>query len=108
MEPLAATRKYVEAVLKWQKRYAEQATVWALAEAPDEGWRPARTDRGDEFSADAPRRIVVREITPETKVRRWRRSDETLDDFGDRLEKRVIEMRGTLDDFTPIVTWHDG
>ncbi|MDP6475779.1 MAG: lytic transglycosylase domain-containing protein [Alphaproteobacteria bacterium] len=107
MEPLAATRKYVEAVLKWQKRYAEQATVWALAEAPDEGWRPARTRR-DEFSADAPRRIVVREITPETKVRRWRRSDETLDDFGDRLEKRVIEMRGTLDDFTPIVTWHDG
>ena len=32
----------------------------------------------------------------------------TLDDFDDTLEMRLIQTRGTLDDFTPIVTWHDG
>ena len=32
----------------------------------------------------------------------------SLDDFDDSLEMRLIETRGTLDDFTPIVTWHDG
>ncbi len=109
MEPLPATRKYVEAVLKWQKRYAEQASVWALAEVPDEGWRPART-RHAEYGANAPVRIVEREIDSGARVGRseWPVSGGSLDDFDDTMEIRLIETRGTLDDFTPIVTWHDG
>ena len=109
MEPLPATRKYVEAVLKWQKRYAEQATVWAWAEMPDDGVRVKRW-RHPDVESDGPVRIVVREVTSDTLARRseWRRSDGSLDDFGDALQRRVDEMRGTLDDFTPIVTWHDG
>jgi hypothetical protein len=109
MEPLLATRKYVAAVLKWQKRYAEQATVWAMADMPDDGWHAARTRHAD-YTSDAPARIVVREITSGTAARRseWPVSGGSLDDFDDSLEMRLIETRGTLDDFTPIVTWHDG
>jgi len=109
MEPLPTTRNYVKAVLKWQKRYAEQATVWALAEAVDEGWHAARTRHADHTS-DAPTRIVVREITSGTAARRseWPVPGGSLDDFDDSLEMRLIETRGTLDDFTPIVSWHDG
>jgi len=117
MEPLPATRKYVEAVLKWQRRYAEQATVWALAEAPDEGWQPARTNHF-EYDSDTPpgagplvsARAAVNANTFSPAVQRSERPQfgGTLDDFDDTLEMRLIQTRGTLDDFTPIVTWHDG
>jgi len=110
MEPLPATRKYVELVLKWQKRYAEQATVWALAEAPDDGWRPARTRDAERWDGE-PQRIVVREVTSDEGTARradWPDTAQALDDFGAELKRRVIRMRGTLDDFTPSVTWHDG
>jgi hypothetical protein len=118
MEPLPATRKYVEAVLRWQKRYAEQATVWALAEAPDEGWQPARTRHVD-YGADASQRDgtplasvqpVDRTDTIGTAVLRSERPQfgGTLDDFDDTLEMRLIQTRGTLDDFTLISIWHEG
>ncbi len=117
MEPLPATRKYVEAVLKWQRRYAEQATVWALAEAPDESWQPARTNHFEYGSDTRPgagplvsARTAVSVNTSSTAVLRSERPQVggTLDDFDDTLKMRLIQTRGTLDDFTPIVTWHDG
>ena len=117
MEPLPATRKYVEAVLKWQRRYAEQATVWALAEAPDEGWQPARTNHFEYGSDTHPgagplvsARTAVSVNTSSTALLRSERPQVggTLDDFDDTLKMRLIQTRGTLDDFTPIVTWHDG
>jgi hypothetical protein len=39
------TRRYVQSVLRWQKRYAAQETVWrdGLGEKEAEGWTPART-----------------------------------------------------------------
>jgi soluble lytic murein transglycosylase-like protein len=110
MEPLPATRKYVEAVLAWQKRYAEQATVWALAEMPDAGWQPARTRHAPARAAE-PRHVVVRDITAAERTRarsEWRDAAGPLDDFGAALKQRMLENRGTLDDFTPIVIWQDG
>jgi hypothetical protein len=117
MEPLTATRKYVEAVLKWQKRYAEQATVWALAEAPDEGWQPARTDLDDHASRLSP----GVDLEPSawnpphtdntgTVVLRSRRpqSDGSLDDFDNSFKMRLLQTQGTLDDLTPVVIWHEG
>lgn len=117
MESLPATRKYVEAVLKWQKRYAEQATVWALAEAPDEGWQPARTDLDDH----ALRQMPGVDLEPSswnppesdnsgTVVLRSERptSDGSLDDFDESFEMRRLQTQGTLDDLTPIVIWHEG
>ena len=117
MEPLSVTRKYVEAVLKWQKRYAEQATVWALAEAPDEGWQPARTDLDDH----ALRQMPGVDLEPSswnppesdnsgTVVLRSERptSDGSLDDFDESFEMRRLQTQGTLDDLTPIVIWHEG
>ena len=116
IEPLPATRKYVETVLKWQRRYAEQATVWALAEAPDEGWQPARTNHF-EYGSDTPPgadplvsgRRSVSANTFSTAVLRSERPQfgDALDDFDDTLEMRLIQTRGALDDFTPIITWHD-
>jgi hypothetical protein len=104
MEPLPATRKYVETVLKWQQRYAEQATVWAMAELPEDDWRPARS-REDKRDVR-----TWRHDESGTVIRRHKRdvSDGRMDDFGDRLEERRLRMRGTLDDFTSTTTWHEG
>ncbi len=99
MEPLPATRKYVERVLAWQKRYAEQASVWAWAEISDDDWRPARTHVRDLDRSDARRT-------------ERRQSDGRMDDFGegfgDELEERRLRMRGSLDDFTSSIIWHEG
>ncbi|MBT3173039.1 MAG: lytic transglycosylase domain-containing protein [Rhodospirillaceae bacterium] len=95
MEPLLTTRKYVERVLAWQKRYAEQATVWALADMPDDSWQPARTRRNYDDTTVARRA-------------KWSPSDDRLDDFGKKLEERRLRMRGTLDDFTSTIIWHEG
>ncbi|MDP7344561.1 MAG: hypothetical protein QF767_14620 [Alphaproteobacteria bacterium] len=53
---------------------------------------------------------MEREIDSGARVGRseWPVSGGSLDDFDDTMEIRLIETRGTLDDFTPIVTWHDG
>lgn len=108
LEPLPKTRKYVEAVLNWQKRYAEQATVWALAEMPDDGWRPARTRDAAREEVE-PQRILVRKIEPEQTRQNFseRNTAQLQSDFGVALERRVLRMRGTLDDFTTSVTWRD-
>ncbi len=49
------TRRYVQSVLRWQKRYAAQEVVWreGLGKKPVEGWTPARTVPSVERSSDA-------------------------------------------------------
>jgi len=108
LEPLPETRKYVEMVLKWQKRYAEQAAVWAHVESLDESWRPARTRDAAREEVE-PRRFVVHEIKPERAQQHTalRNAAQPQDDFGAALKRRVFRMRGTLDDFTMNVTWRD-
>jgi len=104
MEPLPATRKYVKAVLAWQKRYAEQATVWALADLPDDGWQPARTRR------DSVRILPHRSDPSGTVVRRieWPRSDGRLDDLDILLKVRQSQARGASDDYSSVIIWQDG
>ncbi len=97
---LPVTKRYVEAVLRWERRYAEQAAVWRLAEADDEGWRPARThlewvDADDVVAPLTEGR--VRWTEPESLVR-W-----TPAEPDDRVRVRVARLRpaawgGTLDE----------
>ncbi len=112
---LPVTKRYVEAVLRWERRFADQAAVWQLAEADaGEGWKAART-HVEWFDADelAPRRpdARVRWTEPEPAhrvVRMQPARDGTLDDFAGGLEQRRLERRTGLDDFASVVTWTDG
>ncbi len=122
---LPVTKRYVEAVLRWERRYAGQAAVWQLAAADaDEGWTAARTHVEWTDADDiTPRRpdARVRWIEPEVEVRWWTEpepqyrvarvrpaGDGTLDDFAGGLEQRRLERRADLDDFATVVTWIDG
>ena len=125
---LPVTKGYVEAVLRWERRYAEQAAVWQLAETDEDGWRPARThvDWVDADDAGAPVTDVRVRWTEPGSLVRWTPAEPagrvrvrvarlrpaawagTLDDFSGDLEQRRIELRGGLDDFASIVTWTDG
>ena len=121
---LPVTKRYVEAVLRWERRYADQAAMWQL-DGPDtdEGWRAARTHvewRDAEVFSPRRREALVRWTEPEPRVR-WtepepayrvvrlqREWDGTLDDFAGGLEQRRLERRAGLDDFATVVTWTDG
>ena len=128
---LPATRAYVDSVLRWQRRYADQSQVWRLANNKDakDGWTPARTrtmrpqatpvrPRVAETRRVFPRRQSIVRWTPATvrwtpaSIRwtpgasAWRRPG--LDDFTDSLERRRLAARRHLDDFAPTVRWTDG
>ncbi|MFP6743048.1 MAG: lytic transglycosylase domain-containing protein [Alphaproteobacteria bacterium] len=123
-EVLPATRKYVEAVLKWQKRYAEQATVWfadgrAANDDPADGWRSARTrvvatadsvDRTlDRLPGSGVKVVWTSDTGVETSV--WTvptwslTATGSLDDFDDGMAVRVLLARGQLDDYSPVINW---
>jgi len=103
--PHGYTRRYVKSVLRWQRRYADQAKVWRLARAdiPKEGWVPARTNtapsetKRDPAKVRSSRRLV------------WRPADArdgfALDDFASGRIARILGQRRALDDFTPVVRW---
>jgi hypothetical protein len=98
-EPLPATRKYVESVLRWQRRYAAQARVWRAAPPSRPAWRPARTR-----VAAVPRRavsptIIVRPLPDHAPAPARRSRAHTLDDFGETIERRRRRLRIQLDDF---------
>jgi hypothetical protein len=120
-QPHGYTRKYVEAVLRWQKRYSEQARVWGMADDHDqEGWAPARTRVANSLETP-PIRVEVTEIPP---VPAWQSprihpktiniarlpdtGNGTLDDFDGSMRQRLFRARSSLDDFAPIVTWSEG
>jgi hypothetical protein len=118
-EVLPATRKYVEAVLKWQKRYAEQATVWLADDGPAEGLKPART-RVVSVAGRAYERQSGKEVhvvwTPAANgdstvwtLPTWGWPEAgSLDDFDDGMELRRLLVRGQLDDYSPAISWTSG
>ncbi|MBT5082918.1 MAG: lytic transglycosylase domain-containing protein [Rhodospirillaceae bacterium] len=74
------TRRYVQSVLKWEKRYAAQAAVWDTPAPPSkESWKPARTvankvERHPEYLGDASTEMNV-EAVAEADWRHLRRLD---------------------------------
>jgi len=118
-EVLPATRKYVEAVLKWQKRYAEQAAVWLADDGPEEGWRSARTrvaKAANTVEAHQPAvtshfawiPTIVSDARDWT-IGTWRTSVRgSLDDYDEGMDLRLLLARGRLDDYSPLITWTGG
>ena len=124
-EPLPATRQYVAAVLRWQKRYADKAYVWRLGRQIGDSWHPARTrlallpDRvahstagkpAGQTKVEMPKPTVTRALVPSYRMIAVatipaRRS---LDDFDETIELRRLRARRQLDDFASIVRWVEG
>ena len=99
-EPLPATRKYVAAVLRWQRRYAAQANVWRAEPPPVTGWRPAKT-RAARLAQPIPRRAAAAESTPLPRRKTVAPTPLVgLDDFSGSIHERRRLVRHTLDDFT--------
>ena len=112
--PHTYTSKYVNDVLRWEKRYRNQAKTWAAAfmNKTDLGrplpWvdekpaKPRRT-RGRIFSGDD-----FRGDEKPARPRRTRGRVFSGDDFDESIEARRLRVRPYLDDFTPIVRWTSG
>jgi hypothetical protein len=98
-KPLPATRKYVDSVLRWQRRYAAQARVWRAAPPGRSAWRPARTRVAAAPRPAAPPPIIVRALPDHVPARARRSRAHTLDDFGENIERRRRRLRIQLDDF---------
>ena len=100
--PLAATRKYVAAVLAQEKRYATQERVWYVAGDPEsDGWKAARTHIAsvDDANMGAADQLVQKqEAAAESEVisdefgtgfwNRFKKAQDSLDDFGPRVRTR--------------------
>jgi hypothetical protein len=107
---LPSTQKYVQTVLQWQRRYANQSTVWQVYRAEKEGWIPSRTKVFDGRRIVSSRWLdaMGRTQTQVGSVGVARMADtgqnnrpkfRTLDDFTPELERRRAKARLTLDDF---------
>ena len=95
--PLAATRKYVAAVLAQEKRYAVQERVWYVAGDPEsDGWKAARTHIALMKDANVGAADQVDQQQEATVGPR-----EISDDFGDGFWNRFKKARDSLDDFGP-------
>jgi hypothetical protein len=103
--PHGYTRRYVKSVLRWQRRYADQAKVWRLAKAatPKDAWMPAQTTIAE---------LKTKRTSRKHQVRRrphWRLVDTqdgiALDDFASGRVARILGQSRALDDFTPVVRW---
>ena len=104
--PHGHTRRYVETVLRWQRRYANQEKIWRLAKSAPrkDRWVPARTTGA----------------TPKTnrasaKSQAWHARDRrsvdflsyfALDDFASGRVKRILGQRGTIEGIAPAVDRH--
>jgi len=98
--PHSHTRRYVKSVLLWQRRYADQAVVWRLAQAvtPNGGWTPARTTVFTSETKSNPAKFQPRR-------RAVRRSADALDrialdDFSSGRVARILSQHRALDDFS--------
>ncbi len=98
--PHSYTRRYVESVLLWQRRYAEQAEVWRLAQSvtPNGGWEPARTTvftsktKNNTAKFQPRRRAVRRSADALDRI--------ALDDFSSGRVARILSQHRALDDFS--------
>jgi hypothetical protein len=122
------TRKYVQMVLNWQRRYQEQSQIWMVAAKPKtDGWQPARTRpvqvaaAGTRADLDRPwrrsrvNRPYFRKGTPRVLARyddeSWSRVTDTKvinDDPWSTILERRLQNRHRLDDFTPRFKWQNG
>ena len=122
------TRKYVQMVLNWQRRYQEQSQIWMVAAKPKtDGWQPARTRpvqvaaAGTRADLDRPwrrsrvNRPYFQKGTPRVKARyddeSWSRVTDTKvinDDSWSTILERRLQNRHRLDDFTPRFKWQNG
>jgi hypothetical protein len=112
-QPHSYTRFYVEKVLRWQRRYADQAAVWlATSTKPAKGgWTPART-RVSMTTADE--RHAPGDTYSQRRLRRRADADRInlahgadLDDFASgRVERMVRRHRGT-GSLSATVRWWD-
>lgn len=120
--PLPATRNYVKTVLSWERRYRKQAAVWTVAEAqPITGWQAARTkpnqvSRVVERDVGSRQSVNVTIVTPKAgSLRRWLpvhdaagpRAISNQDDWTP-ISIRRMQVRPSLDDFTPVIRWSNG
>ena len=121
-----ATRRYVQDVLRWQRRFAEQARMWNIETKPRDGWVPARTQvvrrdvkpRTAKGIAPASRKIVIlRPSPPATETALARNAEQWpplahtgagVDDFEPGFAQRLAQARKQLDDFGTIVIWTEG
>jgi hypothetical protein len=92
-------KRYVQTVLRWQKRYAAQAVVWrAKSDDAKDGWTPARTPPAAETAeqtADGEWRFQRRLAM----IRRDRAA------YQAQLESRRLDRRAARR--APIHDWHD-
>jgi len=107
-EPLPATRKYVDSVLRWQRRYAAQARVWHAQPARRSGWRPAMTRVARIDRPAARRTIAVRALPDLAPPVASRPRTHGLDDFEGPIEERRRRARLRLDDFADRISWTRG
>jgi len=107
---LPSTQKYVQTVLQWQRRYANQSTVWQVYRAKKDGWIPSRTRVLDGSRIFLSRWLdtMDRTQTQVASIDVARLADTrhstglkfgTLDDFTPELEQRRAKARMSLDDF---------
>jgi hypothetical protein len=119
--PHSYTRKYVNDVLRWKKRYLEQAQVWkrsnnAKTQNADDGWTPAKTRvKGRNLAGPtALKEIASRSIKSAPDQPFYRSNDRVslwdLDtDFDDAdFFVRLFKARRSLDDFASVVRWYPG
>ena len=133
--PHSYTRAYVDAVLRWWRRYEDQSTVWRLAAADklnqrEDGWSPAltkvrdkvrnkvraklRKKRAKRRSArlrDGWKRRGYRRNGVSGKTRiytSWRSRYDRYHDDDDSFDQRRLRARDTLDDFGPNAEWRKG
>lgn len=103
--PHTYTRRYVNSVLRWQRRYADQARVWRLSqkETIQEDWFPARTTISNTQTE------ISKVKDPARRRPVWYPTEKQggigLDDFASGRVARILNTRSLLDDFTPIIRW---
>ena len=111
--PHSYTRGYVEKVLRWQRRYADQAAVWLATDAKPakDGWTPARTSVPMVAEGNGkPREKTYAQF-------RLRRGDDThriklihgddLDDFASGRVERMVRLHRRSDNISTVVRWRD-
>jgi len=129
--PHSYTRNYVDAVLRWWRRYEDQSTVWQLAAADnldqrDDGWSPALTKVRNKVRAKLRKKRARRQsaklrdgwkrrgyrrnrVSGKTRISTsWRSRYDRFYDDDVSFEQRRRRARDTLDDFGPNAEWRKG
>jgi hypothetical protein len=111
--PHSYTRGYVEKVLRWRRRYADQAAVWLATDAKpaQDGWTPARTSVS---MTTADERHAPDDTYPQRRLRRRADTDRIklahdadLDDFASGRIERIVRLHRSTGNLSAVVRWRD-